>query len=123
MIDKRELMVKARKRKLNLQIMEKDYILGWLLYGMKDLYTLAFKGGTALSKIYFPEIWRLSEDLDFAFIGIDFREITDKISNILDRVISKESKIKFRIKSQFSNPLYLQFKIGYDGVIGQNWIK
>ena len=55
LIDKRELLEKARERKLNLQIVEKDYVLGWLLYGMKDFDELAFKGGTALSKIYFPK--------------------------------------------------------------------
>jgi len=44
------------------------------------------------------------------------------MSGILDK-ISKESKKKFRIKSKFSNPLYLQLKIGYDAVIRQNWIK
>lgn len=67
LIDKRELLEKARERKLGLQIVEKDYVLGWLLYGLKEFDELAFKGGTALSKIYFPEVWRLSEDLDFAF--------------------------------------------------------
>lgn len=122
MIDKRELLEKARERKLNLQIVEKDYVLGWLLYSMKDFDEFAFKGGTALSKIYFPKIWRLSEDLDFAFTGDDFNKITDKMSDILDK-ISKDSQIKFRIKSEFSNPLYLQFKIGYDAVISKNWIK
>ena len=122
LIDRRELSEKARERKLNLQIVEKDYVLGWLLFGLKDIREFAFKGGTALSKIYFPKVWRLSEDLDFAFTGKDFSAITDKISGILDK-ISRESRIKFRLKSKFSNPLYLQFKIGYDAVIGKNWIK
>lgn len=122
MIDKRELLEKARERNLSLQIVEKDYVLGWLLCGMKDFNALAFKGGTALSKIYFPKVWRLSEDLDFAFMGNDFSIITDKMSSKLDEV-SKESGIKFRIKSEFSNPLYLQLKIGYDAIIGKNWIK
>jgi len=122
LIDKRELFEKARELKLGLQIVEKDYVLGWLLYGMKDFERLAFKGGTALSKIYFPKVWRLSEDLDFAFTGDDFAELKDKMSQILDKV-SRESGIIFRIKSEFSNPLYLQLKIGYDAVIGKNWIK
>jgi len=122
LIDRRELLETARKRKLNLQIVEKDYVLGWLLYGMKDFEELAFKGGTALSKIYFPEIWRLSEDLDFAFTGNDFNEITDQTNGKLADV-GKESGIKCRSKSTFSNPQYLQLKIGYGAVIGQNWIK
>lgn len=122
LIDKRELMEKSRERKLGLQIIEKDYVLGWLLYGMKDIDALAFKGGTALSKIYFPEIWRLSEDLDFAFIGDDFTAIKDKMLGILEKV-SRESQIKFRLKSEFSNPIYLQLKIGYEAVVSKNWIK
>ena len=67
MIDRRELLEKTRERKLNLQIVEKDYVLGWLLFGLRKFDSLVFKGGTALSKIYFPETWRLSEDLDFVF--------------------------------------------------------
>jgi predicted nucleotidyltransferase component of viral defense system len=33
LIDKRELLSIARKRNLNLNIVEKDYVLGWLLFG------------------------------------------------------------------------------------------
>jgi uncharacterized protein len=122
LIDKRELLQRARERKLNLQIVEKDYVLGWLLYGLKDFDDLIFKGGTALSIIYFPQVWRLSEDLDFAFTGNDFNLISNEIDNALSH-IGKESEIKFKVKSKFSNPQYLQLKIGYDAAIGQNWIK
>ena len=122
MIDKRELLETARQRGLNLQIVEKDYVLGWLLYGLKDFDELVFKGGTALSKIYFPQVWRLSEDLDFAFTGNDFKSISGEVDTALS-YISKESGIRFRVKSKFSNPQYLQLKIGYDAAIGQNWIK
>ncbi|MFQ6092333.1 MAG: nucleotidyl transferase AbiEii/AbiGii toxin family protein [bacterium] len=66
MIDKRELLEKSRDRNLPLAMVEKDYVLGWLLFGFSDVPALVFKGGTALSKIYFPRTWRLSEDLDFA---------------------------------------------------------
>lgn len=59
MIDKRELLEKTRERNLNLQMIEKDYILGWLLFGISKIPDLVFKGGTALSKIYFSRIWRL----------------------------------------------------------------
>ena len=122
MIDKRELLQKARDKKLNLQIVEKDYVLGWLLYGLKDFDNLIFKGGTALSKIYFPEMWRLSEDLNFAFTGKSFNKIAERIEGALDK-ISKESHIKFKLKNKFTNPLYFQLKIGYTAIIGMNWIK
>lgn len=59
----------ARREKLPAGMVEKDYVISWLL---KEVYdnpvireNLAFKGGTALKKVYFPDTWRLSHDLDF----------------------------------------------------------
>lgn len=118
MIDKRELLEKARERKLNLGMIEKDYVLGWLLFGFSKT-KLVFKGGTALSKIYFPEIWRLSEDLDFSFRG-NFDKI--EVEEIL-RFVEQESGIKFKLKSKYQNPEYLQLKIQYYALLGKNWIK
>ena len=118
MIDKRELLEKARERKLNLGMIEKDYVLGWLLFGFSKT-KLVFKGGTALSKIYFPEIWRLSEDLDFSFRG-NFDKI--EVEEIL-RFVEQESGIKFKLKSKYQNPEYLQLKIQYHALLGKNWIK
>jgi len=118
LIDKRELLEKARERKLNLGMIEKDYVLGWLLFGFSKT-KLVFKGGTALSKIYFPEIWRLSEDLDFSFRG-NFDKI--EVEEIL-RFVEQESGIKFKLKSKYQNPEYLQLKIQYHALLGKNWIK
>lgn len=51
------------------EILERDYLLSWILAGIsqvKDLReTLVFKGGTALKKCYFGD-YRFSEDLDFS---------------------------------------------------------
>jgi predicted nucleotidyltransferase component of viral defense system len=122
LIDKRELLEKARQRNLSLQMIEKDYVLGWLLFGVSKIPGLVFKGGTALSKIYFPEIWRLSEDLDFAFLEEDLSNILPQIEQALSPS-ERASGIKFRIKSQYLNPLYLQLKIQYDALLGRNWVK
>jgi len=122
LIDKRELLEKARERNLNLQMIEKDYVLGWLLFSISGIPDLVFKGGTALSKIYFPKIWRLSEDLDFAFSGQDLNEVFPQIQGALSRV-EKKSGIGLKIKSQHTNPLYLQLKIQYDALLGRNWVK
>ncbi len=50
------------------QVVEKDYVLGWLLWGIATDPTLGqswiFKGGTCLKKCYI-ETYRFSEDLDF----------------------------------------------------------
>jgi predicted nucleotidyltransferase component of viral defense system len=122
LIDKRELLEKARQRNLSLQMIEKDYVLGWLLFGVSKIPGLVFKGGTALSKIYFPEIWRLSEDLDFAFPEEELNHVLPQIEQALSQS-EKASGIKFRIKSQHLSPLYLQLKIQYDALLGRNWVK
>jgi len=53
-------------------IIEKDYILSWVLAGISqtpDLHDhLVFKGGTCLKKCYFGN-YRFSEDLDFSAVG------------------------------------------------------
>jgi len=122
LIDRRELLEKARERKLNLMIVEKDYVLGWLLYGFAKQSDLVFKGGTALSKIYFPRIWRLSEDLDFSIIKGEPETVLNKMERIFTTA-SESSGISFTLRSSHANPEYLQLKIRYESVIGKNWIK
>ncbi|MEW5746401.1 MAG: nucleotidyl transferase AbiEii/AbiGii toxin family protein [Nitrospirota bacterium] len=63
----------VRKRTgLSWDILEKDYILSWVLAGISRVDalrdTLIFKGGTALKKCYFGD-YRFSEDLDFSAVG------------------------------------------------------
>jgi len=102
LIDRRELLEKAREKGLPVAMMEKDYVLGWLLFGLSGVKGLIFKGGTALSKVYFPRTWRLSEDLDFVFNG-DFQKIIDSMEEVFQRVNSK-SRLTFNLRSSFSNP-------------------
>ena len=68
MIEKREILQQANKHKLNPIIIEKDYILGWMIAGIFNNETLSkhwvFKGGTSLKKCYFHD-YRFSEDLDY----------------------------------------------------------
>jgi predicted nucleotidyltransferase component of viral defense system len=122
LIDRRELLSKARERHLNLNLVEKDYVLGWLLFGFSKINSLVFKGGTALSKIYFPEIWRLSEDLDFSLLSNDFSVVSRQIKEIF-KLIESKSGIQLNLKSEFYNPDYLQLKIQYIAAIGRNWVK
>lgn len=53
-------------------VLEKDYVLGYLLSGMAQtpalLDRLVLKGGTALRKFYFGD-YRFSEDLDFSAVA------------------------------------------------------
>ena len=68
MIDKREILESASALGLLPHVVEKDYVLGWLLAGIHRHPELTdawvFKGGTCLKKCYF-ETYRFSEDLDF----------------------------------------------------------
>ena len=71
MIDRQEVMEFAREFGLAPQVIEKDYVLGWMLAGIAAQPDIGpswvFKGGTCLKKCYF-ETYRFSEDLDFTLI-------------------------------------------------------
>ncbi|WP_101756629.1 nucleotidyl transferase AbiEii/AbiGii toxin family protein [Oceanicoccus sp. KOV_DT_Chl] len=68
MITKDEIVSVADETGLTPHVVEKDYVLGWLLAAVNanDVLSQAwvFKGGTCLKKCYF-ETYRFSEDLDF----------------------------------------------------------
>ena len=53
------------------EVLERDYLLSWILAGISHVPalrdSLVFKGGTALKKCYFGD-YRFSEDLDFTGI-------------------------------------------------------
>ena len=65
MINRQEVIELAREFGLDPNVVEKDYVLGWLLAGIfsQDVLRSAwvFKGGTCLKKCYF-ETYRFSED-------------------------------------------------------------
>ena len=84
MITREELREAAREFQLDVNVVEKDYVLGWLLAGIaahpKLRETWIFKGGTCLKKCWF-ETYRFSEDLDF----------TVRDESHLDEVFLKET--------------------------------
>ena len=80
-----ELKIIADKKKLNIIILEKDYLVTYLLYLIKDIKNIYFKGGTALNKIFLNHK-RLSEDLDFT-VTEDIPKIEEKIKNKLKGTI------------------------------------
>src|SRR5271168_1168263 len=93
MIDRRELLLLAENLGLQPQIVEKDYVLGWLLAGIRANADLAehwvFKGGTCLKKCYF-ETYRFSEDLDFSYRGPEVLTIDNLVrifSDISDLIL------------------------------------
>ena len=71
MISRTDLNERVREWKLREDVVEKDYVIGWLLWGIGSHPGLstswAFKGGTCLKKCYL-ETYRFSEDLDFTVL-------------------------------------------------------
>ena len=73
MITNREIANFAGEWQLAHHVVEKDYVLGWLLAGVTQhpqTRSWAFKGGTCLRKCWF-ETYRFSEDLDFTVTESD----------------------------------------------------
>src|SRR5579864_9710043 len=67
MIPVSEILENSREWGLRPDVVEKDYVLVWLLAGISAqplTKEWIFKGGTCLKKCYF-ETYRFSEDLDF----------------------------------------------------------
>jgi predicted nucleotidyltransferase component of viral defense system len=70
MIEKRDILDRAADWRLRAEVVEKDYVLGWVLaaIALDDVARhWVFKGGTCIKKCYF-ETYRFSEDLDFSFL-------------------------------------------------------
>ncbi len=105
-------------------VIEKDYVIGWVLWGIskeKDLSAnWAFKGETSLKKCYI-ETWRFSEDLDFTVMSngpYKSEDVEPLIQRVLERV-HDESGIDFSIRPlKFKHAdkyLYTEGSIYYRG--------
>jgi uncharacterized protein len=120
----------AREWKIKAEDMEKHYVLGWVLWGIQETMLkekLIFKGGTAISKIYFPSSWRLSEDLDFTLADdVDWSTIISILDDELPGIVQKASGITLRRKEKDKphvNDGYLQYKIRYVGPLYSGMMK
>ncbi len=78
MISANEVKELSSQLGVPLSYVEKDYVMGWLLWG---IYTnpilaqnLVLKGGNCLRKVYFPDT-RFSDDLDFTTYRLDTGQI------------------------------------------------
>lgn len=71
MIAKQDILDRSAEWQLRLGVVEKDYVLGWLLAALAEHSETSqlwiFKGGTCLKKCFF-ETYRFSEDLDFSLL-------------------------------------------------------
>ena len=130
-IDKQEISEMARELSLGLHVVEKDYVLGWLLAGIAANPDFSkswiFKGGTCLKKCYF-ETYRFSEDLDFTitdesqldetFLLEAFRRTAGWIYE-QSGIDIPEDRIRFKL-SVFDGGRYAEGRIYYVGPLLQN---
>lgn len=130
MITEQVLKKLAREWKLKVEDVEKYYIIGWILYGISKstiAKRIIFKGGTAISKVYFPSRWRLSEDLDFTDLdGVDWNTVIDALEKEIPEIVQKESGISLIRKPRdvpHTNVGYLQYKMSYTGPLFSGMIK
>ncbi len=106
-ITENRLRFLAADKKFSLYYLEKDYYLTALLYFLKDVPDICFKGGTALNKIFLNHT-RLSEDLDFTCVGP-----LEKTKKAILEIA--ESHKEFFIRTQFDKqtPNFFRLKITY----------
>ena len=91
MITRADIVERVREWGLTEQVIEKDYALGWMLWGVGADPVLGekwiFKGGTCLKKCYI-ETYRFSEDLDFTVLpGGPYKP--EDVAPLLDRVLAR----------------------------------
>jgi len=129
-IPQRELAALRAEWTLDQGVIERDYVLGWLLAGIANhdalKRTWVFKGGTCLRKCYY-ETFRFSEDLDFTVVR-GGPEAPDDLTRIFGEVaewIGEESGIELvldersfqRKKNKRDHPT-TQGRIAYRGPNG-----
>ena len=128
-IDKREILEAASTFGLLPGVIEKDYVLGWLLAGINAHPALAdswvFKGGTCLKKCYF-ETYRFSEDLDFTLRdeaqledGFLRRVMGEVIGWVADEsgLVLPADQLSFDLYTNSRGRLSCQGKVGYRGPV------
>lgn len=127
MINRQEIMDFSREFGLRPDLVEKDYVLGWLLSGISNHRDLVskwvFKGGTCLKKCFF-ETYRFSEDLDFTvidpehlngiFLGDVFKEIADWVYEKTGIELPREL-IRFELYTNPRGKLSVEGRISYRG--------
>ena len=103
MISRADIDDRVRLWGLREDVVEKDYVLGWVLWGIGTdpqlSRTWVFKGGTCLKKCYI-ETYRFSEDLDFTLLedgSVEPDEVLGAVTRLLDRV-NQESGIDFTVR-------------------------
>lgn len=134
----------ASRHRISVGFLEKDYAVSCFL---RELYrgrlgeSLVFKGGTALKKVYFPETWRMSHDLDFTSVGgLDGEAISSGLLTVFEAVEAEHgvmmslgsfhitpnsilAEIRFRGPLEYPNNLDLDISLDEKLVLDPEWAK
>lgn len=113
-ISENKLRYLGGKKGFNLIYLEKDYFLTVLLYAMKDVENIYFKGGTALNKIFLNHT-RLSEDLDFSCSGS-----LSKIEGYVLKILDKNKEIFPKCEFDNKTNSFFRLKIFYNSYFSKN---
>src|SRR5262249_32581810 len=103
MIDRSEILRRADEWQMPENVVEKDYAVGWALWGIATDPILAsswvLKGGMCIKKCYI-ETYRFSEDLDFTLLPNSPRTVEDLRSILLDMLVrvSAQSGVNFLVQ-------------------------
>lgn len=131
MIDRAELIELAGELSLRPEVVEKDYVLGWMLAGISRDEELGkswvFKGGTCLKKCFF-ETYRFSEDLDFTvtdaahldreFLIARFKQIGEQVYDETGIEFPAEL-LRFDVYDNKRGGRACQGRVAYRGPMGQ----
>ena len=126
MIRKQDILDRAAEWQLRPEIVEKDYVLGWLLAGLassgqRELWV--FKGGTCIKKCFF-ETYRFSEDLDFSLLPeTPYSDdairatllATVRSVHELSGIDFPENLVEVRPRRNQQNQITFECRIGYRG--------
>ena len=100
------------RTKFNHSKLTKDYFLTLILYLIKDVEGIYFKGGTALNKIFLNHA-RLSEDIDFTLT----REVSEVKKEIIP--IIEKSGLSDKISEDKNVEGFLRIIVHYTGFDGE----
>ena len=129
MIPKSQLL--ALCNGVNPRVIEKDYVLGWVLAGINQHEisdSWFFKGGTCLKKCYF-ETYRFSEDLDFTLkdsAHINGNLLLEAFTDISEWIYEQSgidiptNRLKFDVYSNPRNVKACQARLYYRGPVTPN---
>jgi len=113
-----ELYRLAKREKVALGMLEKDYVLTEVLKSLSQVPELRdlfiFKGGTALRKVYFPN-WRYSEDLDFTVRRNMAKEDLRQVLGAWYHQVEQSSRILLTTKTLHKPDGYARVRIQFVG--------